>query len=359
VSISGISPGKYMRILAIETSCDETAIAVLSESRGLLNLEKNSIYSQVNIHKKYGGVVPEVASRKHLETIIPLLDHTLGKNKLKNIDYVAFTQGPGLVTSLVLGVATAKAIGLATNKPLIPINHLEGHIYSNWLRHKELQQESNKFFPSVIAIVSGGHTELVLMTGHGQYKLIGRTLDDAVGEAFDKVAKLLGLGYPGGPIVSKLALMGNAHKYEFPRPMINSNNFDFSLSGLKTAILYFMEKKQKINQQDVADICAGFELAITEVLVKKTFLAAKKYGARSIMLAGGVSANTFLKQNLQNHADKLAIPFFAPDLKFTGDNAAMIAVAAYYRLKNKKSNIFSGEKLAKLEPQANWQLVEK
>ncbi len=348
-----------MRILAIETSCDETALAVLTERRGFLYLEKDAVYSQVNIHKKYGGVVPEVASRKHLETIMPLLDHTLGKNKLKNIDYIAFTQGPGLVTSLVLGVATAKALSLASAKPLIPINHLEGHIYSNWLTHKELQANSANIFPSIVLIVSGGHTELVLMKDHGKYQLIGKTLDDAVGEAFDKVAKLLGLGYPGGPIVSKLALMGNAHKYDFPRPMINSHNFDFSLSGLKTAILYFLEKKQKITQQDVADICAGFQLAVTDVLVKKTFLAAKKYSAKSIMLAGGVSANTFLKQNLQSNADKLALSFFAPEIKYTGDNAAMIAVAAFYKLKNKKAKLVSGEKLSQLEPQANWHLVEK
>lgn len=348
-----------MRILAIETSCDETALAILTERKGFLYLEKDIVYSQVDIHKKYGGVVPEVASRKHLETIMPLLEHTLGKNKLKNIDYIAFTQGPGLVTSLVLGVATAKALGLASNKALLPINHLEGHIYSNWLTHQELQNNKINIFPSVVLVVSGGHTELILMTGHGQYKLIGKTLDDAVGEAFDKVAKLLGLGYPGGPIVSKLALSGNAHKYDFPRPMIHSHNFDFSLSGLKTSILYFMEKKQKINQQDVADICAGFQLAVTEVLDKKTFLAAKKYGAKSIMLAGGVSANTFLKQNLQNNADKLAIPFFAPEMKFTGDNAAMIAAAAFYRLKNKKARLFAGDKISQLEPQANWQLVDK
>ncbi len=348
-----------MKILAIETSCDETALAVLGEQRGFLYLEKNLVYSQVNIHKKYGGVVPEVAARKHLETIMPLLDHALGKNKLKKIDYIAFTQGPGLVTSLVLGVATAKALSLAGNKPLVPINHLEGHIYSNWLTHKELQKDSKKYFPSVIAVVSGGHTELILMTGHGQYQLLGKTLDDAVGEAFDKVAKLLGLGYPGGPIVSRLATVGNAHKYDFPRPMINSHNFDFSLSGLKTAILYFMEKKQKINQQDVADICAGFQLVVTEVLVKKTFLAAKKYNAKSIMLAGGVSANTFLKQNLKNGADKLALPFFAPDLKFTGDNAAMIGAAAYYQIKNKQAKFYLGEKAYKLEPLANWLLVEK
>lgn len=348
-----------MRILAIETSCDETALAILTERKGFLYLEKDVVYSQVDIHKKYGGVVPEVASRKHLETIMPLLEHTLGKNKLKNIDYIAFTQGPGLVTSLVLGVATAKALGLASNKALLPINHLEGHIYSNWLTHQELQSNKINIFPSVVLVVSGGHTELILMTGHGQYKLIGKTLDDAVGEAFDKVAKLLGLGYPGGPIVSKLALMGNAHKYDFPRPMINSHNFDFSLSGLKTSILYFLEKKQKINQQDVADICAGFQLAVAEVLVKKTFLAAKKYGAKSIMLAGGVSANTFLKQNLQSNADKLAIPFFAPELKFTGDNAAMIAVAAFYRVKNKKARLFVGDKINQLEPRANWQLVAK
>lgn len=348
-----------MRILAIETSCDETALAVLLERGGSLFLEKNAVYSQVDIHKKYGGVVPEVASRKHLETIMPLLEHTLGKNKLKNIDYIAFTQGPGLVTSLVLGVATAKALSAASAKPLLPINHLEGHIYSNWLSHPVLQKNTLDIFPSIILVVSGGHTELILMSGHGQYQLIGQTMDDAVGEAFDKVAKLLKLGYPGGPIVSKLAARGDAQKYEFPRPMINSHNFDFSLSGLKTAILYFLEKKKKINQQDVADICAGFQTAVTDVLVKKTIAAAKFHGARSIMLAGGVSANTFLKDSLQKQADQLSLPFFAPELKFTGDNAAMIAAAAFYGLKYKKARIVTGDKVSQLEPRANWQLVKK
>ncbi len=348
-----------MRILAIETSCDETALACLKDRASLLFLHKNIVYSQVNIHKKYGGVVPEVAARKHLENIVPLLEHSLGKSHLKNIDYIAFTQGPGLITSLILGVSMAKSLALASAKPLVPINHLEGHIYSNWLTHKELQKNSSKYFPSLVLIVSGGHTELVLMTRHGEYQLLGKTLDDAVGEAFDKVAKLLDLGYPGGPIVSRLALLGNAKKYDFPRPMLNSQNYNFSLSGLKTAILYFLEKKKNISQQDVADICASFQAAVTDVLVKKVLAASKDYQVKSIMLAGGVSANTYIKKHLNFAAEKLALPFFAPDIKFTGDNAAMIAAAAYYKIKYKKADILRGDKILKIEPLANWRLIEK
>ena len=229
-----------MRILAIETSCDETAIAVLSGNGNLLNLEKNAIYSQINIHKKYGGVVPELAARKHTETIIPLLDSTLGKGKLKGVDYVAVTSGPGLITSLILGTSLAKTLAYSANLPLIGINHIEGHIYSNWLVNKELAQNSPKYFPALVLVVSGGHTELVLMKGYGIYQLIGQTLDDAVGEAYDKVAKLLALGYPGGLIVSRLALAGDKNKYDFPRPMISKNNFDFSSSGGRSGFYLFL-----------------------------------------------------------------------------------------------------------------------
>ncbi|MBT4516295.1 MAG: tRNA (adenosine(37)-N6)-threonylcarbamoyltransferase complex transferase subunit TsaD [Candidatus Komeilibacteria bacterium] len=345
-----------MRILAIESSCDETAIAILEGNGKSLKLKKNAIYSQIDIHKQYGGVVPEVAARKHVETVIPLIDSTLGKNKLKGVDYVAVTSGPGLVTSLILGMATAKTLTFANDLPLVAVNHMEGHVYSNWLSNKELVKDSQKYFPALILVVSGGHTELVLMPGHGQYQLLGQTLDDAVGEAYDKVAKLLGLGYPGGPIVSKLAEQGNKEAYDFPRPMMDKPNYDFSFSGLKTAVLYTLEKKKQVNKQDINDICASFQTAATEVLAKKTIKATQEYNVKSIMVAGGVSANKDLKQVLNKQAKKIDLPFFYPDLKYTGDNAAMIATAAYYNVINKKNNILKNKAIFDLEPRSNWQL---
>ncbi|MCD4761199.1 tRNA (adenosine(37)-N6)-threonylcarbamoyltransferase complex transferase subunit TsaD [bacterium] len=344
-----------MRILAIETSCDETAIAVLKGNGNSLILEKNKVYSQIDIHKKYGGVVPEVAARKHAETIIPLIDDTLGGG-VKDIDYLAVTGGPGLITSLILGITTAKTLALANDLPLVNINHMEGHIYSNWLSNDQLAKDSKKYFPALVLIVSGGHTELVLMKDHGDYLLIGQTLDDAVGEAYDKVAKLLELGYPGGPIVSQLAESGNKDAYDFPRPMIDKPGYDFSFSGLKTAVLYTLEKKKKINKQDTKDICASFQEAVIDVLVAKTFKAYNEYGAKSLLLAGGVAANTALKQTLIERAEEYALPFFFPQLEFTGDNAAMIAVAAYYNIANKKQGVLKNNKIFALEPNSNWQL---
>ncbi len=347
------------RILSLETSCYETAIAILQGNSSSLVLEKNLVYSQVNIHKKYGGVIPEVAARKHLQTILPLLNEAVGKDKLKNIDYVAVTTGPGLITSLLLGVTVAKTLAHTAQKPLLAINHLEGHIYSNWLAHKNLVSNTKKYLPAIVLIVSGGHTELVLMRGHGQYQLLGQTLDDAVGEAFDKVAKLLNLGYPGGPIVSRLAASGKRDGYALPRPMINTKDFNFSLSGLKTAVLYILEKKKIINQKDIADVCASFEQAVTEVLVKKTMLAVKKYSPQSIMLAGGVAANIKLQVDLAAAANQAGITFFAPPKSFTGDNAAMIAAAAYYQVASHLARPLRGQKLLALDPNANWQLAGK
>jgi N6-L-threonylcarbamoyladenine synthase len=345
-----------MKILAIESSCDETAIAILEGNGNSLKLKKDAVYSQIDIHKKYGGVVPEVAARKHVETVIPLIDSTLGKNKLKGVDYVAVTSGPGLVTSLILGMATAKTLAFANKLPLVAVNHMEGHVYSNWLSNKELVKDSQKYFPALILVVSGGHTELVLMKGHNQYQLLGQTLDDAVGEAYDKVAKLLELGYPGGPIVSQLAEQGDEEAYDFPRPMMDKPNYDFSFSGLKTAVLYTLEKKKKINKQDINNICASFQTAATEVLVKKTIKAAQEYNVKSIMVAGGVSANKNLKVVLAKQTKEIGLPFFYPDLKYTGDNAAMIATAAYYNILSKQDNILKGQDIFDLEPKSNWQL---
>lgn len=346
-----------MKILAIESSCDETAAAILEASGRFLKLNKNVVYSQVDLHKKYGGVVPELAARQHVETIIPILEESLGKNKLANIDYVAVTSGPGLVTSLILGIAAAKALAFARQVPLVSINHMEGHVYSNWLSNAELVKNDKKYFPALVLIVSGGHSELVLMKDHGHYTLLGQTLDDAVGEAYDKVAKLLDLGYPGGPIVSSLAGQGDATKYSFPRPMLDKNNYNFSFSGLKTAVLYTLEKKRNIKTLDVKDICAAFQEAVVEVLLTKTIKAAKEYKVKSLMIAGGVAANTALKKALQKEAKILHLPFFYPEQKYTGDNAAMIATAAYYNIKS-KNNIFDKSKLFKVEAQSNWQLTK-
>jgi N6-L-threonylcarbamoyladenine synthase len=348
-----------MRILAFESSCDETAIALLEAKGKILNLLVNRIYSQIAIHKKYGGVVPEVAARKHLETIIPLLDDILGKNKLGGIDYLAVTSGPGLITSLLLGTTVAKTLAYANNLPLLPLNHIEGHIYSNWLSNPKLIKDSRKYFPALVLVVSGGHTELILMKNHGVYKLIGQTLDDAVGEAFDKVAKLLSLGYPGGPIVSQQAKAGKDNAYDFPRPLLKEKNYDFSLAGLKTAVLYTLEKKKKITKQDKADICASFQKAVVDVLTKKTRRAAEELNVKAIMLAGGVAANQSLRAGLAQVSRDLNLPFFSPTLELAGDNAAMMATAAYYRLASRTAEILKGRDVLSLEPRANWQLSKK
>jgi N6-L-threonylcarbamoyladenine synthase len=361
-----------MKILAIETSCDETAIALLSAKQGSLDLKKNQIYSQIDIHKKYGGVVPEIAARKHLETIMPLLDSTIKPKDFKKLDYIAVTQGPGLITSLLLGTTVAKTLAFSNNLPLVPVNHIEGHIYSNWLSHNELVKQDNKYFPALILIVSGGHTELVLMKGHGQYQILGKTLDDAVGEAFDKVAKLMELGYPGGPEISKLAPDGDHTAYKLPRPMINNKDYNFSFAGLKTAVLYALEKDGDINEKEIKNMCSSFQTAVVDVLMHKTFKATEEFKVKSIMIAGGVSANTALRQAMQIKADQIKLPLFYPDLKFTGDNAAMIAVAAYYkiipplssrtsppRLGGDIEGVLNKEQILSMQPKANWQLTQK
>ena len=227
-----------MKILAIESSCDETSVALLHVSKDSFKLQEHVISSQIAIHSKFGGVVPEVAARHHLETLLPLLDKGIGLNKIKEVDLIAVTSGPGLVTSLLVGVETAKALAFSLNKPLVGINHLEGHIYANWISHKELFKLDKKIFPSLALIVSGGHTEWVLMKDHGQYQLLGQTLDDAAGEAFDKVATMLGLPYPGGPYLENLAAQGDPYKYSFRAGQVKTNPLAFSFSGLKTNILY-------------------------------------------------------------------------------------------------------------------------
>ena len=311
----------------------------------------NFVFSQDKIHAQFGGIVPEVAARKHIETIIPAIDYVFknAKLSLNQIDLIAVTSGPGLITSLMVGVDTAKTLAFVIKKPLAAINHLEGHIYSNWLSIDKFPI-SNFQFPILCLIVSGGHTELVLMHNHGKYKVIGQTRDDAAGEAFDKVAKLLNIGYPGGPVISKLANLGNSKAYSFPRPMIAEPNFDFSFSGLKTDVLRLIKKKGgKFSGQEIKNICASFQAAVVDVLVLKTIKAAKFYHAKTVLLAGGVAANRLLRKKMADTIKKEIpqIKFHFPDPKFCTDNAAMIALAGFYHAQQK--NLIRWDKV-KVDP---------
>jgi len=322
-----------MKILSIETSCDETSSAVLEIKNGSFKLLSHIILSQEKIHAKFGGIVPEVAARKQMEMIIPVIDKAIKKAKtnLNKIDAIACTQGPGLITSLTVGFETAKTLAYFLNKPLIPVNHLAGHLLANHLESKKIN------YPAIGLIVSGGHTMLVIMKSENNFKIIGQTVDDAVGEAFDKVAKILNLGYPGGPIISKLATKGDATTFDFPRPMIQQQNLDFSFSGLKTAVLYKVKKlkSQKV-KKETNNICASFQQACVDVLISKTLRAIKIHQPKSFLLGGGVSANPELRKQLQEKisAKYPDMKIFIPPLNLTGDNAAMIAVAGYFKTKN-------------------------
>lgn len=342
-------PLRHATVLGIETSCDETAVALVRTKGVGKNYDCqvlwNRVHTQIPIHRQHGGVVPEVAAREHAVRL-PLILNELAKDfplaKLKKqVDAIAVTAGPGLVTSLLVGVEVARTISFAWNKPMIPVNHLEGHIYANLLStnsqilnpKSETLKSNRKFvFPVLVLIVSGGHTELVLMKNHLQYKLLGSTRDDAAGEAFDKIAKLLGLSYPGGPALSKLAKNGEAN-INFPRPMLDQNNFDFSFAGLKTAVLLYLEKNKKFVAKDIA---ASAQLAIVETLVEKTLRAAKKYNPKTVVLAGGVAANTLLRSQIKERFTKELpkIIVMEPSLAYVTDNAAMIAAAGGVRFLN-------------------------
>lgn len=317
-----------MKILSIETSCDETAAAIIQDGRILSSV----IASQAQLHSQYGGVVPEVAAREHVPAILPTIKLALknSRTKLADLNVIAVTQGPGLSTALSVGVDAAKALSLALNKPLLPINHMAAHIYANFV-------EEVPDFPALILIVSGGHTMLVLMTGHGKYKIVGETLDDAAGEAFDKTAKLLGLGYPGGPMISKLAIDGNPEAFDFPRPMLNTTDLKFSFSGLKTAVLYEVQKHKKISPQMTKDMAASVQTAIIETLIGKTHQAIVKYKPKTIMLGGGVAANKMLREQFIRLSDELGLACSIPPAQYCTDNAAMIGLAAYYAIKAKKA----------------------
>ncbi len=319
-----------MRILGIETSCDETSIAFLEVRSSGFFLRKHIISSQIHVHSKYGGVVPEVAARMHLEVLQPLLGARIGKRALASVDLIAVTAGPGLITSLMVGVQAAKTLAYLMRKPLVGVNHLEGHIYAAWLGKPALFREK-KIFPALVLIVSGGHTELVLMKRYGDYELLGRTHDDAAGEAFDKVAKILGLGYPGGPAIAKLAAAGNPNAIAFPRPMLGSGDYHVSFAGLKTAVLYYLEKKKTVRRSELPDIAASFQQAVVDVLIAKTKRACERFVPRSLILGGGVSANALLRTEFEKLGSQFGMPVYLPALEYTGDNAAMIAVAGYYR----------------------------
>ena len=318
---------KPARILAIETSCDETACAVLENGRALLS---SIVASQMDIHARYGGVFPEVASRQHVLSIIPVVEETLSQSNLtlKDIDAVAVTRGPGLAGSLVVGMNMAKGIALGMNLPIIGVNHLEGHIYSSWVHNANEHAPAEPQFPLMALLVSGGHTELNLMTDHLTYKRLGSTLDDAAGEAFDKVARLLGLPYPGGPSVQRAAENGDPTRFKFPRAKLD-HPYDFSFSGLKTAVLYEVnDLKKKQPTLPVEDLAASFQATVVDVLFSKTLQAARDHNAKEILVAGGVSANRALREAFQSQDEfRVHIPPFS----LCTDNAAMIAAAGYYR----------------------------
>ena len=333
------------KILAIETSCDETAAAVIKDG---FQIKSNVVASQIEIHRRYGGVFPEVASRQHILAIDTVIRDALtqAQTSWAEVDAIAVTYGPGLVGSLLVGVNAAKGLAYALSMPLIGVNHLEGHIYSNWLDAEETGKAPRIKFPALILIVSGGHTELVLMPDHSHYEILGRTIDDAAGEAFDKVARILDLGFPGGPAIQKAAEPGNPAAFDFPRARLG-NSFNFSFSGLKTAVLREVQKytnadKMKrpnpsqqaelpLRTMPVADIAASFQMAVVDVLVSKTVAAAAQHNVAEILLAGGVSANALLRQKIEAEA---GCPVRIPPLYLCTDNAAMIGAAAHQRYQN-------------------------
>lgn len=315
-----------MLVLGIESSCDETGLALYDTQRGLL---AHALYSQVKMHEEYGGVVPELASRDHIRRAIPLLEQVFKDSGIQHdaVDAIAYTQGPGLAGALLVGASVACGLGLALDKPVLGIHHLEGHLLSPLLASEPPE------FPFIALLVSGGHTQLMRVDGVGQYTMLGETLDDAAGEAFDKSAKLLGLGYPGGPAISRMAEFGDPTAYKLPRPMLHSKNLDFSFSGLKTAVLTVVKNQTtNICEQDKANIARAFVDAIVEVLTAKCVTALKHTGLKRLVIAGGVGANQQLRASLNAAAAKKHFKVFYPELEFCTDNGAMIAFAGAMRL---------------------------
>jgi len=315
-----------MIVLGVESSCDETGLALYDTERGLLS---HALHSQVAMHEEYGGVVPELASRDHIRRAIPLLEQTLSGAQIdaKQIDAIAYTQGPGLAGALLVGSSIACSLGLALDKPVLGVHHLEGHLLSPLLASEPPE------FPFVALLVSGGHTQLMRVDGVGQYELLGETLDDAAGEAFDKSAKLLGLGYPGGPAISRMAEFGDPNAYKLPRPMLHSKDLNFSFSGLKTAVLTVVKNHSNVCEQDKANIARGFVDAIVDVLTAKCMAALKQTGLKRLVIAGGVGANSQLRASLNAAAAKKRFKVYYPELEFCTDNGAMIAFAGAMRLR--------------------------
>ena len=319
-----INEKKDTLILAIESSCDETAASVVKNGREVLS---NVISSQIALHTQFGGVVPEIASRKHIEKINQVVTQALEDAgvTLTDVDAIGVTYGPGLVGALLVGVAEAKAIAFAAKKPLVGVHHIEGHVSANYIENPDLEP------PFLCAIVSGGHTHLVIVKDYGQFEILGRTRDDAAGEAFDKVARAIGLGYPGGPKIDKLAKEGNPDAIEFPRAKIGENPYDFSFSGVKSAVLNYLNgAKMKGEEVNRADIAASFQKAVVDVLVEHTMQAAADFGMKKVAIAGGVASNGALRTAMEKACTERGYKFYRPSPIFCTDNAAMIGVAAYY-----------------------------
>lgn len=318
-----------MTILGIETSCDETSAAVVKDGKLLSNTTVVQLF-----HSEHGGVVPELASRAHQKLIVPIVDEALNKASVSKdeIDAIAAVYGPGLIGSILVGLSFGKAMAIGLDIPFIGINHMEAHIFSNMI------EEQRPSFPFVNLTVSGGHTQLVLVKDYFKYELLGETLDDAAGEAFDKVAKMLGIGYPGGPLLDKYASKGNSKAVDFPRPYLEAGSHQFSFSGLKTSVLYYLRKieykKSNISEQLLADICASFQTAVVDVLIEKLLYAADKFGVRNIAVCGGVSANSELRRRLEIEAKINHLNLHIPKLEYCTDNGAMVAMAGYERLRN-------------------------
>jgi len=319
-----------MMVLGIETSCDETAVAIVENGKRVFS---NVIASSADLHNKTGGVVPEVASREHVKIIIHVIKEAFKQAELtwEDIDLIAVTKGPGLVGSLLVGIETAKGLAFSKGKKIIGVNHIAGHIYSNWL-----EEDDEIKFPIITLTASGGHNHLVLVKDHFDFEILGKTRDDASGEAFDKIAKLLGLSYPGGPQIAKRAIDGDPNKFKFPRAWIDKNSLEFSFSGLKTAVAREVEGIEELNDKAINDVCASFQEAVTDVLAQKLIIAVKKYEACEIHLAGGVSANINLREKVKNLKEDLILRV-PKKITYCTDNAAMVAAAAFFQSK-KESN---------------------
>ena len=333
-----------MIVLGIETSCDETAVAIVSDDRQIL---ANRVFSQLKEHENYGGVVPEIAARSHIKAIKVLLDQALGEAKIgfEEIDAIAVTAGPGLIGGVLVGSMFAKGLAARFNKPLIAVNHLEGHALTAGLTNEVT-------YPFLLLLVSGGHCQLLSVEGHGNYQILGGTIDDAVGEAFDKIAKMLGLGYPGGPIIEQKALRGNPKAFKLPMPLINERNCNFSFSGLKTAVKRIVESAGNLNEQFIVDISASFQYTVGEILKAKLCLALTKVNTDTVVVAGGVAANQYLKNVLAAAVAVNGCRLITPPIELCTDNAAMIAWAGVERFKRNKIDGLT------FVPRSRWPLTE-